>query len=276
MSRRLSRRPVLGALLLAVALLCCAGIAQCARGTAADGVSGVAAPRGDLPGWRQVFVDDFTGDQLSESDWGRYSGKPGGDPASFWLPSHTVVRDGMLTLRGYREFGRMVTGGVGMWPRPQTYGKWEVRLRADPSDDVTFHLLLWPRDEIWPPEIDFAENFGGARDYVDGFLHWTDSGGRRKAQQAVRADFSRWNTVGVEWLPGMVRYTLNGQVWGVETGDRVPNTPMWLALQTQSGGCAKAVEYGVAPCPWVGTPDHTEIQIDWVSVYAPTLPMAGK
>ncbi|WP_405179232.1 glycoside hydrolase family 16 protein [Nocardia sp. NBC_01377] len=236
----------------------------------AAGPSGVAAPRGDLDGWRQVFVDDFTGPDLTESDWGRYSGVPGGDPDSYWLPSHTVVRDGMLVLRGYQEFGRMVTGGTGMWPHPRLYGKWEVRVRADPSDAVTFHLLLWPQNETWPPEIDFAESFGGRRDYLDAFVHWTDERGRaQKSKQVLEGDFTRWHTLGVEWLPGEIRYTVDGRVWATETGDRVPSVPMWLGIQAQAGGCRKALEDGAPPCPWVGTPESTEVQVDWVSVYEP-------
>ncbi|MFR9749926.1 glycoside hydrolase family 16 protein [Nocardia sp. 004] len=232
--------------------------------------SGIAAPRGDLDGWRQVFVDDFTGTDLAETDWGRYSGVPSGDPESFWLPSHTIVRDGMLVLQGYHEYGRMVTGGVGMWPHPQQYGKWEVRVRADASDEVTYHLLLWPQNEVWPPEIDFAENFGGSRDYLDAFLHWTDRAGKAdKSEQVLDGDFTQWHTLGVEWLPGEIRYTIDGRVWGTETGTRVPSVPMWLGIQAQADGCRKALAEGAPPCPWAGTPALTEIQIDWVSVYEP-------
>lgn len=244
----------------------------CVTGSAVDTTSpsGVAAPRGDLPGWRQVFVDEFTGNDLAQADWGRYSGVPGGDPDSFWLPNHTTVREGMLVLAGYQEFGRMVTGGVGMWPHAQRYGKWEVRVRADAADEITYHLLLWPQNEVWPPEIDFAESFGGDRGYVEAFLHWADEQGRaQKTKQVLDGDFTEWHTLGVEWLPGVIRYTVDGRVWATEEGDRVPSVPMWLGIQAQAGGCRKAVADGAPPCPWVGTPARTEVQVDWVSVYAP-------
>ncbi|NKY57002.1 glycoside hydrolase family 16 protein [Nocardia flavorosea] len=260
---------VLASVVASVAVCLVVSVSGRADG-AVSAPSGIAAPQGDIEGWRQVFVDDFAGSSLNESDWGRYSGVPGGDPVSYWDPGHTVVRDGILVLQGYEKFGRLVTGGAGMWSHAQQYGKWEVRVRADPSDAVTYHLLLWPENEIWPPEVDFAESFGGGRAYIDAFVHWTDAQGQaHKAKQALPGDFTQWQTLGVEWLPGEIRYTLNGRVWGTETGDRVPSVPMWLGIQAQAGGCQKALADGMPPCPWVGTPALTEIQVDWVSVYEP-------
>ncbi|OFV73536.1 glycoside hydrolase family 16 protein [Rhodococcus erythropolis] len=237
--------------------------------TAPEPPSGVPAPQGDIPGWRQIFRDDFTNPTLG-GQWSRYSGTPGGDPYSQWSPQQVHVEDGMLTLESTKLGGRTVTGGVSNWPRAQKYGKWDVRFRADASDDVTFHFLLWPQNEQWPPEIDFAESFGGPRQHLDAFVHWVDAQGiHRKNQQSVSGDFTQWNTVGVEWVPGEIRYTLNGAVWGVERGDRVPDLPMWLGLQAQAGGCEKAVENVLPGCPVAGSPASTKIEIDWVSVYAP-------
>ena len=53
--------------------------------------SGQAMPIGDIPGWHQVFADDFNGTTLNTSNWGPYSGQPGGDTAGWWSPSHVVV-----------------------------------------------------------------------------------------------------------------------------------------------------------------------------------------
>ncbi len=35
-------------------------------------------PVGNIPGWRQVFADDFNGTTLNTSNWYPYSGQPGG------------------------------------------------------------------------------------------------------------------------------------------------------------------------------------------------------
>src|SRR5215218_2888682 len=41
--------------------------------------SGVPMPDGDLPGWRQVFTDDFDRSTLGPK-WDVYTGQPDGDP----------------------------------------------------------------------------------------------------------------------------------------------------------------------------------------------------
>ncbi len=228
-------------------------------------VSGEPMPSGDLPGWEQIFSDDFNEPELSDS-WGKYRGTPGGSPQSRWDADHVVLRDSQLVLKGVREDGRWVTGGVSNWPVTQLYGKWEVRFRADPSAETTFHFLLWPQEDVWPPEIDFLENFGGTRQSASAFLHFKDKGeanGRGKTERTVDADFTRWHTAGVEWLPDRVIYTLDGRPWATVTGDNVPDQPMWLGLQAQAVDCTATETCGDGIT-------RADVVIDWVSVYKPT------
>ncbi|MTD14894.1 family 16 glycosylhydrolase [Nakamurella sp. YIM 132087] len=234
----------------------------------AEPLSGVAAPVGDEPGWRQVFVDDFSRTELGD-DWDVYSGPPGGDPYTIWDPSHVQLDGDSLLLAGFQEDGQWVTGGVSNWPVAQTYGRWEVRFRAMASDEITYHFLLWPQSENWPPEIDFLEDFSGDRSQASGFVHYIQDGRRQKVQKDVEADFNQWHTAGVIWEPERVTFTLDGEPWGIISGDMVPDEPMWLALQQQAGGCQRSADYGYPFCPVAGVPDEAWVQIDWVSVYAP-------
>jgi beta-glucanase (GH16 family) len=217
-------------------------------------------PVGDQPGWRQVYADDFTGSSLGPG-WGAYSGRPGSDPYTMWSPSQVAVQDGVLTLRGQKRNGQWVTGGVSNHTVTQTYGKWEVRFRIDPSDDLTYALLLWPNMPVWPPEIDFAEDGGGARRSTVATLH---HGRNAKVAREVDADFSQWHTVGVEWVPGQLTYTLDGRPWTTVASSAVPDIPMWLAIQAQGGGCEKHP----GRCPVAGSPAAPALQVDWVVVYA--------
>lgn len=265
----MSRRRLWLAVLVVLAVV--GGVAAAA--TRGGGPSS-SVPDDDPPGWRLVFADDFDRAELGP-DWGPYQGSPGGDPYSHWEPSHVELADGVLRLRGYEEDGRWVTGGVANYTVAQTYGRWEVRFRADASDEVTYHLLLWPHDESWPPEIDFAEDFGGARESISAFVHYLTGGERHRVQRDLpeAADFTSWRTVGVEWTPEEIRFLLDGAVWATVTRDELdgalPDVPMHLALQSQAGGCQRKAEWGFGDCPIAGIPDRADVEIDWVAVYEP-------
>ncbi|MFT4087028.1 MAG: glycoside hydrolase family 16 protein [Gordonia sp. (in: high G+C Gram-positive bacteria)] len=223
-------------------------------------------------GWSQVFFDDF--DRCSLGDrWSAYSGRPGGNPYSKWDPSMVTVSDGMLHLYGEKRGKTWVTGGVSNYPITQLYGRWEVRMRAHPSADLSYHALLWPKNEQWPPEIDFAESVASKRDSIAAFLHWKNKDGENtKASAWTKDDFTQWHTIGVQWAPGVVKYLLDGKVWAEARGTRaVPTTPMWLALQVEAGACERRTDWGMSPCAASEPrPARTSVDIDWVIVYRPT------
>lgn len=233
---------------------------------------GTPVPVDDLPGWKQIFSDDFDRCELG-TDWSTYSGQPGGNPNSWWDGSMVEVWGGALTLKSERTPDGWVTGGVSNYPVTQQYGRWEIRMRADRSDDISYHMLLWPQREKWPPEIDFAESASGDRSQMDAFLHWVGTDDENhKSHAVVTGDFSQWHTVGVEWGPGVVRYLLDGEVWAEAHSDvMVPDEPMWLALQAEAGACERRVDWEMTPCSEASElrPEHVNVQIDWVTVYSP-------
>ena len=238
-----------------------------AFGNAATAPGGVAMPTGNLPGWQMVFSDDFNGTSLNQDAWGPYSGQPGGDPGGWWDPSHVVVRNGMLELQNYRDpaFGnRWVSGGVSSAPAlKQTYGKYLVRFRIDKGNGIAGIALLWPSGDGWPPEIDFAEDGGGNRAETTATLHY--GAGDSQIARSVSADFSLWHTIGVEWTPGHLSYTLDGAFWGTVSDANVPAQPMEMDLQTQAGTCGDQL----TSCPDVTTPAEVTMQVDWVVAYQP-------
>lgn len=226
-------------------------------------------PRIRLPrvAWHRIFFDSFSRG-LQPRRWGRYSGQPRGDPGGWWAPSHVVVRHGIVSLETYRDrrFGdRWVSGGFSSGPAlKQTYGRYEIRLRMDRGKGVAVVALLWPVSDHWPPEIDFAEDGGEdkARNQVTATLHYGSHNGQ--IQRSVSGDFTRWHTLGVQWLPSELVYTLDGRAWAVAKGAEVPSEPMELDIQTQAGTCGDPS----APCPDATTPPRVNAQINWVAAYA--------
>ena len=235
--------------------------------TTASGPSGVAMPVGDISGWHQVFADDFSGSSLDPSRWFAYSGQPGGDPGGLWAPSHVLVSNGQLVLAGYRDpaFGnKWVTGGVSSKPGlVQTYGKYEVRFRFDAGIGIAHVMLLWPADNSWPPEVDFSEDNGGNKQTTYATLHWGALNNQLQVQAPV--DLTQWHTLGVEWTPGMLVYTLDGTPWKTVLSSNVPSIPMVLDMQTQAWDCTSS---GWESCPNSTTPTNVNLDVDWAVAYA--------
>ncbi|MHB1833781.1 MAG: glycoside hydrolase family 16 protein [Solirubrobacteraceae bacterium] len=227
----------------------------------------VPMPTGNLPGWREVFADDFNGSRLDTSRWRVYQGQPAGDPAGWWEPSHVAVSDGMLVISAYRDAadgGRWTSGGVSTDPGfVQTYGKYEVRFRFEQGVGIGHALLLIPQGGVWPPEIDFSEDNGSGRDTTLVTLHYPP--GDQRISHHVHVNLTQWHTLGVQWTPRLLRYTLDGRVWSTTAGSEVPSLPMALAIQTQAWPCTGT--WGV--CPDTRTPRVVRLYVDWVVAYAP-------
>ena len=221
--------------------------------------SGAAPVVDPDPRWTTSYVDDFTG--TKPDHWYLYSGRPSSGPGGFWDPTHALVRNGELLLRTTYDGTRWVSAGVARTAAvPLLYGKVQVRMRMARATGVSYALLLWPDDEKWPPEIDFGEDGGGDRRATTATLHMPPD--NAISQHGLAADFTQWHTVGVEWTPGHIDYTLDGQPWASDSGDGVPSVPMHLALQTQTWGCGLTF----AQCPDWSTPVTTDLEVDWVVV----------
>jgi beta-glucanase (GH16 family) len=225
-------------------------------------------PTGNLPGWTNAFSDDFLGSSLETSKWGEYSGATADDPSGWFDPSHVTVSNGELVISTYQDpadGGRRAGGGltsrVGL---SQTYGKYLVNFRMDPGVGISHTILLWPTDNSWPPEIDFSEDNGSNRQTDTVTLH---SGADNTEQSdSISVDLTQWHTLGVEWTPEKLVFTLDGTDWATMTGANVPSVPMALAIQTQSWSCGLNWEQ----CPNSTTPSVVNLDVDWVVAYAYT------
>jgi len=230
-------------------------------------------PTGDVPGWHQVFADDFSGRTLDPDKWRFYWGVPGGDPAGWFDPRHVTVSGGKLIISAYRDrrdHGRWATGGLSSSPGlVQRYGKYLVRFRLDPGIGVSHAILLAAANGSWPPELDFSEDNGSERVRTLVTLHY----GRRDnhINALLNVNLTRWHTLGVEWTPGKLRFTIDGRVWATMANNAVPTVPMVLDLQTQTWPCTGY--WG--RCPNATTPRVVRMYVDWVVAYAPAGPNPG-
>ena len=216
-----------------------------------------------------MFADDFTTPGApTPTLWHVYRGHPGGDPGGTWDPSHLWVTGGELVNSAFQDpadGNAWASGGMIVAPAySQTYGKYEVRFRMDNGQGIAESIMLWPTNNVWPPEIDFSEDNGApSRTSDTTTLHY--GADNTKLTNTMSVDLTQWHTLGVEWNPGKIVYTLDGQDWATVNSSNVPSVPMSLAIQTQAWSCgANAWEF----CPGAGTPSHVNLDVDWVVAYA--------
>lgn len=242
--------------------------------------SGRAVPLGDLPGWKQVFADDFTGGTVPLGGFpGTFSaawsanyfdgtpdtaGQKNGGKSGYYPSKVLSIHNGVLDMYLHSEKG--ISMGAAPAPKiagnnqapynSQTYGMYSVRFRADALPGFKTAWLLWPDSEKWPAdgELDFPE--GDLASTFFAALHSTGSTqGTASAVFQGDASFQAWNTATIEWTPGRVEFFLNGRSIGASTSG-VPDTPMHYVLQTES--C-------LPTCPDPKTSGHVEV--DWVAIW---------
>lgn len=225
-------------------------------------------PNYSLRHWKLVYTDNFDGRKLG-SEWGVYGpdAPPSNPNTAYWSPQHVKVAHGMMTLVGTQDQkgGRIVTAGLGLWgAKPLKYGKWKMLVRVTKCSEVKYAWLLWPYSGQWPSggEVDFAEDEGGSRAGTTGSIIYSNDGSPATLKQnyvTTRNPFSDWHVVGVAWTHDRIRYTIDGKVWGVRKSANVPQTPMVLALQTESLVAPNQVPKNFSSC---------NAQIGWVAEWS--------
>lgn len=249
-------------------------------------ISGECAPAGDLPGWRQIFLDDFEG-TVNPGAWSGCTLDPivcGGLPepyrSKWWAfaegwtdnangvysPSKVIsVAGGVLDIFIHTESGvHRVAAPVPLIHGPdgtlgQLYGRYVIRFQADKLPGYKIAWLLWPDSETWPRdgEIDFPE--GNLDGNICAFMHRQDGAAGNDADgfySGVPVS-SGWHTAAIEWKRDTVRFILDGQVLGAST-ERLPNSAMHWVLEAATNLDGYDPEDAVSG----------HIQIDWVAAYA--------
>lgn len=248
---------------------------------ATAGPSGETVPIGDLPGWHQTFVDDFTVNAPLGS-WGTqdpqqvvYTGDHGGKWVEYpdgWPSTYTngkpgyqpakvlSVHDGVLDF--YLHNINKLPSGANPSPlvtgtsQYQTYGRYAARLKAD-TGLTNYHAawLLWPVDDAngGCAESDFPE--GGLASTVSGFAHNSTNCSSYTTQDAFNTATTfngGWHTYVQEWGPGFRKYYIDGTLIGTSTTRVWSQTERWQ-LQTEPDGKAN-------------TAGH--LLVDWVAAYS--------
>jgi hypothetical protein len=236
----------------------------------------VPMPTGDIPGWHQVFADNFSQNvpvgsfpSAVASTWG--NSYPDGwldtSKNGTYMPTKVVsISGGMMNLYLHTEAGvHMVAAAVPTIPGATgsdgglLYGRYVMRFRADAVPGYKLAMLLWPDSNVWPAdgEIDFPES--DLTGNIFGVLHY--QGGTSATDEGVvftGVAPGGWHVAALSWLPSGVTFQLDGRTVYTST-TRVPDTPMHLVIQTETATS------GPAPSDSA----NGKVQINWLTVYRP-------
>lgn len=247
-------------------------------------------PVGDLPGWKQIFTEDFK-TSVSEGSFAAANGNvlPAAYKDKFWtypngwddtlkhgkyMPSQTMsVQDGIFQVRmrnegGVNKVGALLpklvnkqnTNGDKMG---QLYGRYSIRFKADATQGYKIAWLLWPDStggiQHSPAgEIDFPE--GELDGNILGFVHPTEQHGYNGGQFSydTKAKFSSgWHVATTEWSPGKVKFIFDGKTVG-QTTTHIPDTKMSWVIQSETAM--------IGPLPAKNS--QASAYIDWVAAWS--------
>jgi hypothetical protein len=224
-----------------------------------------AMPVGDLPGWKQVFADDFTTNAPAGTfgttygnKFSTYHGFADSHNAGTYNRDILSVNNGLLDMHLRKDSsGRpQVSAPAPIVTTPwagQTYGKFTVRFKSEALSGYKTAWLLWPDSNNWDEgEIDFPE--GGLNSKIWGFNHCVGNPMQNCSWADTQATFTDWHTASIEWTPTRVTFILDGKVVGNDTKN-IPHTPMHWILQTETSSAT----------PTITRDGH--LTIDWVTVY---------
>jgi len=210
-----------------------------------------------LTGFARRYVNEFNGTTVPVG-WTVFTGTPSGAPGGQFGSAHVVVRHGELQLNTWPDphyQNRWVTGGLCHCGMTRTYGAYFVRSRitgVGPNEV----MLLWPKSEIFPPEIDFNEN-EGRLDNTSSTVHWGST--NQVEQHLLRIDMTKWHTWGVVWTPTAIEDVVDGKVWAsVTRPEAIARVPMRLDLE-QRTMCQIHLQ-----CP----KKPSSMYVDWVVEYS--------
>lgn len=218
-------------------------------------------PKGNLPGWEQVYAEDFTKaapagsfaktypNILDYGDTARDTSKKGVYNNSKTLSAHDGVADvHFQTLNGTPSSAVMVPGG---W-EGQTYGRYSLRYRADRAVGYKAAIMLWPSSDNWSEgEVDYPEgDFDGSQ---SGFVHEVGPNPARNAYTFAGARNWDWHTATIDWSKGLLVFYMDGQEIGRTTAtDAVPTTPhRWvIQIETSLSGTTPSSSQGHFLVDW--------------------------
>jgi len=146
------------------------------------------------------------------------------------------VQDGILTQHmEATSSGRAALVSITPPPHVQTYGRYEVRFRADEAPGYKIAWLLWPDDDNWANgEVNFPEVWLHQGQTIEGFSHQIGDPDTNAFVVDTGQPFDTWHTAVIEWRPESLTFSLDGVTHRTTDPHAIPSVPMFWSLQTEA------------------------------------------
>ena len=259
------------------------------------------------PGWQLVWNDEFDGSSLDTSRWTAENSTYGDGNLELACltprPENLRVGGGQLTITARREatpYRCRNERRTAEFPNGRPYTS--AMIRSQGKFDVTFGRIEMrarlPRGTgLWPAfwmlssdyryggdgrsgELDIMENIGSRPHEISGTAHYCYSCSGRDARQGHGYTFPAgtdaadgFHTYAVEWEPGVIRWYVDGNLYGTSDATNRPwvappgaafpapfDHPHYLILNMAVGGRWPG-------SPTADTPFPAEFSVDYVRVY---------
>ncbi|NNJ25256.1 glycoside hydrolase family 16 protein [Alienimonas chondri] len=207
-------------------------------------------------GWALVWRDEFNGEQLDLTKWGKEVDNYGGgnNERQAYLPDdkYAFVKDGALNIAVYRDphttsdgktqpysSARLRTRGRGEWK----FGKIEVRAKMPDGQGIWPAIWMLPTESPyggWAAggEIDIIESRGSAVQETTGALHFGGAWPRnayvahsypfpdKNAAEAFHTYTVEWDADAIRWfVDGTLAQTRTKDEWFSEAARENPSAP---------------------------------------------------
>ncbi len=259
---------------------------------------GETPKKADGTDWTCTYDDEFDGTSLDRRYWvpqtgGSTTGSGSTYACAVDSPDTISVAGGYLNLslvqlpasrRCTRYKSSQYAFGQVMHYETfsQTYGKYEIRAKVPDLGvpGVQESFWLWPKTNTyggWPAsgEIDFAEMYSSRSGLDRPYIHYLPGATTAGTNDNVTHNNcpinpGEFNTYGVEWSPGQITVTLNGEVCFTDNyssaaanaqGQYSPfDQPFYLSLNQAMGTAGNAYDPSVVP-------DKVTTLIDYVRIW---------
>ncbi len=265
----------------------------------AGNASGIALPSNNVSGWTLTMAEDFAtafsaGGVNSSgvfpspyaSEFSAYADGTNDTSAnnnatnSHYKPSTNLSASGSKLVTLCNDAAGVITSATYVVTPGGNYGQLYGRFSVCYRVPAVVHgfktaFLLWPTSGVWPRdgEVDWPEGSlytGGV--FGANFLHQGTTGSGNAPSDfdhhryaAVPAPDGAWHVATIEWYSTFLAAYWDGVLVGVQT-DRIPNTSMYWAIQTESDADA----FGTGGYAVNG--DTGTVEVDWVACWNPSSP----